>query len=242
MVYNQFLEIISDVMSIFDASTCRAVEMRGLVWFGNFFYVFMFMGLIFFLYSGRAVVLFGLFVSLPGFMVGESKLRVLGGGHLWLKSLFVTIFFVNMTGLVPYVISVRSHIVFSLCFGLSFWLSLVLSRLVAGKLHTSMSKLVFAGLPLVGGIVLCWIEKLSIFFRWFTLSLRLVANMTVGQIASASVRGLLFNSYFGMRSMYVFGGVLLIGVGLLMVELAVRFIQAYLFCLLLRAYRDDHSL
>lgn len=85
-------------------------------------------------------------------------------------------------------------------------------------------------------------EKLSIFFRWFTLSLRLVANMTVGQIARASVRGLLFNSYFGIGPLYVFGGVLVLGVGLLLVELAVRFIQSYLFCLLLSVYSDDHSL
>lgn len=229
-------------MSIFDASTCRVVELRGLVWFGNFFYVVLFMGISYFVYEGRAVTLFKIFVSLPGSMVKESKLRVLGGRSLGLKSLFITIFFVNITGLVPYVIRVRSHIVFSLCFGLRFWFSLVLSRLVAGKLHTSISKLVFAGLPLVGGLILCWIEKLSIFFRWFTLSLRLVANITVGQIARASVRGLLFNAYFGISSIYVFGGVLLIGVGLLIVELAVRFIQAYLFCLLLRVYRDDHSL
>ena len=34
-----------------------------------------------------------------------------------------------------------------------------------GKVYTSISKLVFAGLPVVGGIILCWMEKLSIFFR-----------------------------------------------------------------------------
>lgn len=187
-------------------------------------------------------MLFRFIVILPYSMVKESKLRILSGSNLGLGSLFVTIFFINVTGLVPYVIRVSSHIVFSLCFGLRFWLRLVLSSLVTGKLYTSMSKLVFAGLSLVGGLVLCWIEKLRIFFRWFTLRLRLVANMTVGQIARASVRGLLLNLYFGIGSMFAFLGVMLIGVGLLMVELAVSFIQAYLFCLLLRVYRDDHSL
>lgn len=209
---------------------------------GNFFYVVLFMGFLYFSYRGRAFILFRLLVSLPGSIARDSKLRVLSGRSLMLKSLFVTILLINITGLVPYVISVSSHIVFRLCFGFRFWLSLVLSSLVAGKLHTSISKLVFAGLPLAGGLVLCWMEKLRIFFRWFTLSLRLVANMTVGQIARASVRGLLLNSYFGIRSLYVFGGVLTIAIGLLLVELAVGFIQAYLFCLLLSVYRDDHSL
>lgn len=45
-----------------------------------------------------------------------------------------------------------------------------------------------------------------------------------------------------MASFTVLLGVLIVGVGLLLVELAVGFIQAYLFCLLLRVYRDDHSL
>ena len=69
-----------------------------------------------------------------------------------------------------------------------------------------------------------------------------MANMTVGQIARASVRNLLLNVYFGMSSMWVFGVVMLIAIGLLLVEIAVRFIQAYLFCLLLSVYSDDHSL
>lgn len=113
------------------------------------------MSAMYFLFCGRFLIFFKLFFSLPESMVKESKFRVLGGGCLLLKSLMVTIFFVNVTGLVPYVIRVSSHMVFSMCFGLSFWFGLVLSRLVFGKLHTSMSKLVFAGLPLGGGLVLC---------------------------------------------------------------------------------------
>lgn len=64
----------------------------------------------------------------------------------------------------------------------------------------------------------------------------------MGQIARASVSGLVLSLYFGMGSVIVFVGVLMVGVGLLLVEVGVRFIQAYLFCLLLRVYSDDHSL
>lgn len=66
--------------------------------------------------------------------------------------------------------------------------------------------------------------------------------MTVGQILRSSISGILLNCYFGMGSFVVFFSVLIVGVGLLLVELAVGFIQAYLFCLLLRVYSDDHSL
>lgn len=187
-------------------------------------------------------MLLGLGLGLVEDIFKGSKISVIRGGNLLLSSLFFILFLCNVTGLIPFVIRVSSHLVFRMCFGLRFWLTLVLSSLVIGKLYTSISKLVFAGLPVVGGIVLCWLEKLSIFFRWFTLSLRLVANMTVGQILSASVSGLLLNLYFGLSSVFVFGRVLIVGVGLLLVELAVGFIQAYLFCLLLSVYRDDHSL
>lgn len=37
-------------------------------------------------------------------------------------------------------------------------------------------------------------------------------------------------------------GVMLLGVGLLVAELIVGFIQAYVFCLLLSLYRNEHSL
>lgn len=175
-------------------------------------------------------------------MVARSKLVVLRGSHVLLVSLFIFLLFCNWVGLLPFVMGVRSHLVFRMSFGLSFWLRLVFSSLVVGRVYTSMSKLVFAGLPVVGGIVFCWLEKLRIFFRWFTLRLRLVANITVGQIARASVSGFLLRSYFGVAGYWVFIIILLISAGLLLVELGVGFIQAYLFCLLLSVYSSDHSL
>lgn len=54
---------------------------------------------------------------LAHFMVAESKLIVVGGSNMVLSSLFVLMFFCNVTGLVPYVVSVSSHLVFRLCFG-----------------------------------------------------------------------------------------------------------------------------
>nr|YP_003208295.1 ATP synthase F0 subunit 6 [Lucinella divaricata]ABJ91108.1 ATP synthase F0 subunit 6 [Lucinella divaricata] len=198
--------IMSDVMSVFDISTCGVVNLGIVIWFCNFLFVVIFIGVVYSCHSGRVSTFMGIFWQLVFSGVSGSKVSVMGGGGLALSSLFMMLLFCNVSGLVPFVASSSSHLVFSLSFGSSFWLGLVLSSLVMGKLYTSMSKLVFAGLPVLGGMVLCWLEKLSIFFRWFTLSLRLVANMTVGQILSSSVSGILLNCYFGMASFTVLVG------------------------------------
>ena len=53
-------------------------------------------------------------------MVKSSKLGVLGGGRLMLKSLFMMLLLSNIAGLVPFVSSSSSHLVFRLSFGFSF--------------------------------------------------------------------------------------------------------------------------
>lgn len=121
-------------------------------------------------------------------------------------------------------------------------MGLILSRVVLGKLHTSIAKLVFSGIAVFGGMLLCWIEKFRIFLRWITLSVRLVANIRVGQIVSVLLGNLMVVYYFTVGSVYYLPLLLLRGVCVLAAELAVGFIQAYLFCLLLTIYRDDHSI
>nr|YP_010688217.1 ATP synthase F0 subunit 6 [Pillucina pisidium (Dunker, 1860)]WBR65411.1 ATP synthase F0 subunit 6 [Pillucina pisidium (Dunker, 1860)] len=233
--------MMSDVMSVFDVFTYGFINMGVAVWFCNFMVVAVLVSLIYFCEMGRVSIIMKFSSELVYSVVSSSKLSIMGGGGLMINSLFTFLLFCNVSGLLPFVASSSSHLIFSVSFGFSMWFGLVMSSLVMGKLYTSMSKLVFAGLPVVGGMILCWLEKLSVFFRWFTLSLRLVANMTVGQILSSSLSGILLNCCFGMGSVWVLVIVVAVSVGLLLVELAVSFIQAYLFCLLLGVYSDDHS-
>ena len=82
-------------------------------------------------------------------------------------------------------------------------------------------------------------EKLRIFLRVFTLRIRLVVNTAVGQAAFSLMGGLAVSYFFEGKGWLIL--VVIAGVGLLMVEVAVSLIQAYLFCLLLRFYRNEHS-
>lgn len=231
-----------DVISVFDATTFTMADYRFLVWVGRFFYMLILVGMVYWYRVGRLEAVFGRLVSLPLGMVKESKMGILGGSHLIIPCLFITLLGVNVVGLLPYSFRVRSHLVFRINFGLSFWLGLIMSRLVLGKLHTSMAKLVFSGIAVVGGMLLCWMEKFRVFLRWITLSVRLVANIRVGQIVSVLLGDLIVIYYFIAEFSYHLPLLLVRGVCVLAAELAVGLVQAYLFCLLLTIYRDDHSI
>lgn len=234
--------IMADMMSIFDASTFTKVDSRFLVWVSRFFYLLILVGVVYWHLVGRLEAVFDVLVGMPLGIVRRSKLKVFGGSYLMIVCLFIILIGVDIVGLLPYSFSVRSHLVFRISFGLSFWVRLVLSRLVLGRLRTSIAKLIFCGVVVVGGVFLCWMERFSVFLRWITLSIRLVANIRVGQIVSVLLGNLVVVYYFGFRSMVYFFFLLLRGVCVLVAEAVVGFVQAYLFCLLLTVYGNDHSI
>lgn len=125
----------------------------------------LFIGIIFWFKDGRGLSILGQIVSIPFRIVNRSKIGIFGRSHLVLCTLFFTIFGINLIGRIPYSLRVRSHLVFRLSFGVPFWLGLVLSSLVFGKIWKSMAGLVFSGVPVVAGWFLCWVEVLSIFLR-----------------------------------------------------------------------------
>ena len=97
----------------------------------------------------------------------------------------------------------------------------------------------FLGVGVLGGVVLCWVEKLRILLRLFTLSVRLAVNVAVGQ-AAISLLGDVGAHFFSggcVRPLLVVP----VGAMLLGVESIISFVQAYLFCLLLSSYGNEHS-
>ena len=104
----------------------------------------------------------------------------------------------------------------------------------------------FSGVGVPGGAVLCWLEKLRIFLRCITLSVRLAVNISLGQVIFTLMGGLVeiynFTWNFSVGNYFWIFLLMMVGMGFLLVEMAVGFIQAYLFCLLLRTYRREHSI
>nr|QHF17967.1 ATP synthase F0 subunit 6 [Littoraria sinensis] len=162
----------------------------------------------------------------------------LGGFLNVITGLFLFLIFMNLAGLIPYVFSPTSHLAVSLSLGLPLWLSLLVSAIFFNP-SSVVAGLLPMGAPAPLNPFLVLIETVSILVRPITLSVRLMANMSAGHIVLTLVGNYMTASFFatGMFSM-----LLLISIQVLytIFEFGISIIQAYIFCLLITLYSDEH--
>nr|AVW86170.1 ATP synthase F0 subunit 6 [Laetmonice producta] len=167
----------------------------------------------------------------------RTSLPNLKGSPSLLVSLFFMLIMINFMGLLPYVFSMSSHLLFTMTFGLPLWLSMILSAAIFYPKKFTAHFLP-SGAPDWLNPFLIIIETLSTLARPITLSFRLAANMSAGHIvlgligiyATSSLFSSITNSIIllSIQSLY------------LIFEIGICMIQAYIFCLLLSLYSDDH--
>lgn len=154
-----------------------------------------------------------------------------------LVALFVIIIAVNLMGLLPSVFSYTSHLIFTLRFGLPLWLALIISAIAHNPSRWAAS-LLPGGAPSWLNPFLVLIETIRIRVRPITLSFRLAANIRAGHIVLALIRR------YGTAALFyrtwAIVCIVLIQIGYIIFEVGIRLIQAYIFCLLLRLYANDH--
>nr|ADB93397.1 ATP synthase F0 subunit 6 [Potamopyrgus antipodarum]ADB93423.1 ATP synthase F0 subunit 6 [Potamopyrgus antipodarum]ADB93449.1 ATP synthase F0 subunit 6 [Potamopyrgus antipodarum]ADB93579.1 ATP synthase F0 subunit 6 [Potamopyrgus antipodarum]AVN97734.1 ATP synthase F0 subunit 6 [Potamopyrgus antipodarum] len=162
----------------------------------------------------------------------------MGGFINVVTGLFLFLIFMNLGGLIPYVFSTTSHLAVSLSLGLPLWLSLVISAIFFNP-SSVVAGLLPMGAPAPLNPFLVIIETVSILVRPITLSVRLTANMSAGHIVLTLIGNYLTASFF-MSSM--FSMLLLISIQVLytIFEFGISLIQAYIFCLLITLYSDEH--
>nr|YP_007627228.1 ATP synthase F0 subunit 6 [Potamopyrgus antipodarum]ADB93410.1 ATP synthase F0 subunit 6 [Potamopyrgus antipodarum]ADB93436.1 ATP synthase F0 subunit 6 [Potamopyrgus antipodarum]ADB93566.1 ATP synthase F0 subunit 6 [Potamopyrgus antipodarum] len=162
----------------------------------------------------------------------------MGGFINIVTGLFLFLIFMNLSGLIPYVFSTTSHLAVSLSLGLPLWLSLIISAIFFNP-SSVVAGLLPMGAPAPLNPFLVIIETVSILVRPITLSVRLTANMSAGHIVLTLVGNYLTASFF-MSSM--FSMLLLISIQVLytIFEFGISLIQAYIFCLLITLYSDEH--
>lgn len=153
-----------DAISVFETFTYGGKRLRFFVWAGSFVCMGLF-GWYYLIKGGRMGSFMGFVYIVSLCTVRRSKLGMFGGFGLLLCTLFIIILFANVLGTLPYVLSMRSHFVFRSVFAFCFWFGLVFSSLVYGGVLRCMAGLVFSGLPVFGGWVLCWVEIFRIFLR-----------------------------------------------------------------------------
>lgn len=155
------------------------------------------------------------------------------GFTLIFVSLFIFILINNIYGLIPYIFTSSSHLVFSLALSLPLWLRLILFGWINHTQHM-FAHLIPIGTPplLMPFIVL--IETTRNFIRPGSLAVRLTANIIAGHLL---IRLLGNNSI--NASTIVISLLILVQIALILFETAVSIIQAYVFSVLSTLYSSE---
>lgn len=155
-------------------------------------------------------------------------------GAVFLRvSLFTYILFNNFFGLFPYIFTSSSHGVFTLALALPLWLG-HMRIAFSQNLESSLAHFVPLNTPgvLIPFIVI--IELIRRIIRPFTLAIRLAANIIAGHLLLR-----LLSEKITTGRLIIFFRVLVGLLRLIILELGVRVIQAYVFRLLSTLYLNE---
>lgn len=172
-------------------------------------------------------------------LVSDNIGKVFLNYFIFIKILFLSVFMFNVSGLVPYVFTVTSHIVVTFFFSFISFLALnFLAFLINGLGYIAI--FLPSGIPLFLAPFLVLIEFISYLARVFSLAIRLFANIMSGHTL--------------MKILYTFSLLVLVAGGVYffifllpisivsivsVLEVAIAFLQAYVFVTLVCLYYKD---
>lgn len=168
----------------------------------------------------------------------RTNIKAIKTFPLILASLFFLLIIINLSGTIPYFFAFSSHLLFSLTLGLPLWLIIIISALSFNSLYVFAS-LLPAGAPLWLNPFLILVETLRILVRPVTLCFRLTANISAGHVVITLVGTYLASALLNLSISSILI-LIIIQSGYIIFEFGVAIIQAYIFCLLLSLYRNDH--
>nr|AWV83748.1 ATP synthase F0 subunit 6 [Okanagana bella] len=154
------------------------------------------------------------------------------GSSLIFISLFMFILYNNILGLVPYIFTSSSHLVFTMSLALPLWIIFMLFGWINNTNHM-FCHLVPMGTPGILMPFMVCIETISNLIRPGSLAVRLMANMIAGHLLLT----LLGNSSIGSGFYLYF--IIMIQMMLMLFESAVCVIQAYVFTVLGTLYSSE---
>nr|YP_008999704.1 ATP synthase F0 subunit 6 [Lamprotula leaii]AFC97503.1 ATP synthase F0 subunit 6 [Lamprotula leaii] len=231
--------MLMDIFSSLDAGVYPSFSIWGLVWLSGFVGLSVSLVQSWVGVSGFVAV-FSLLVELVLSLVKSCSGKFFGGFALGQVSLFVMIFVINISGMVPDVFSPTSHLALTFVLAVVVWFCLIISGW-AYSWNRSAAHLVPAGSP--SGLIplLVLIESVSVLIRPITLGVRLAANITMGHLMLHVIGEYLVGFFY---SSSLVGGLVgsVVMWGYVMFEFAVSFLQAYVFVLLVGLYSSDHPM
>lgn len=175
-----------------------------------------------------------LFFFIPQTLSKEFKtslggIKTPGLPHFFV-SMFILICLSNFMGLFPYVFTPTSHLSITISLSIPLWLGYIIYSTLK-NINFFLSHLVPTGTPYILIPFIVLIEIVRRFIRPITLSVRLAANMMAGHLLIVLIRRPIFGISWLLSGAVIFGLLLLI-----LLELAVSFIQRYVFRTLLSLY------
>nr|AXA45308.1 ATP synthase F0 subunit 6 [Marshallena sp. MNHN IM 2013-9821] len=229
--------MLVDIFSSFDDNNQVFMSLYILMWGFSLLTISLF-SLSYWVDSPRWLSIISVFKDTASSQIFRSFGINMGGFVNVIAGLFLFLIVMNLSGLIPYVFSPTSHLAVSLSLGLPLWFSLILSAIIFNP-SSVVAGLLPMGAPAPLNPFLVIIETVSIMVRPITLSVRLTANMSAGHIVLGLIGNYLMSSFFisGMFSM-----LLLLAIQILytVFEFGISMIQAYIFCLLITLYSDEH--
>lgn len=157
----------------------------------------------------------------------------------WVMSLFLMILILNLVGLIPYTFSPTAQIAIALGLSVSIWLGVIILGFLNHK-QNFLSAFMPNGSPLPLAPFMVTLELISNAVRALSLGVRLAANITAGHILFVILAGFIWK-------MRMAGGLIsivalipfAIMLAVTVLEMAVAFIQAYVFSLLTAIYISE---
>lgn len=157
----------------------------------------------------------------------------------FIYSLFFFVLIANLIGNVPYSYTVTTSIIVTLGLSFTILIGVTILGLYIHKLRF-FAFFIPSGTPLALVPLLVLIELLSYSARAFSLGVRLFANMCAGHTLLKILSTFLYQMFSGTVVVAVFTLVpFALFIALIGLELAVSFIQSYVFCILTSSYIRD---
>nr|YP_010690952.1 ATP synthase F0 subunit 6 [Lambis lambis]WBU92603.1 ATP synthase F0 subunit 6 [Lambis lambis] len=229
--------MLVDIFSSFDDNNQVFMSLYGLMWLFSLVTILVFSSS-YWVMTPRWVSITMTFKDTVSSQIFRSFGLNLGGFINVISGLFLFLIVMNLSGLIPYVFSPTSHLAVSLSLGLPLWLSLIISAIFFNP-SSVVAGLLPMGAPAPLNPFLVIIETVSIMVRPITLSVRLTANMSAGHIVLTLIGNYLTASFF-ISSVFCMLLLISIQVFYTIFEFGISVIQAYIFCLLITLYSDEH--
>lgn len=222
--------MINNLFEIFDPSINNYIQLN---WIFIFFPIIIFPNS-YWLIPSRILIIYKLFIK---YLFNEFKIIIINkyiiNIFLFLR-IIIYIITLNLFRLIPYIFTSTRHLLFNLSIAFSIWLRFIIYSIINFPIKT-LRHLVPLNSPkfLINFIVI--IELIRLFIRPWTLSIRLSANLISGHLILILLRNFIINFIL------LFPFTLLIQNILLILEISIALIQAYVFSILLTLYFSESN-